>query len=285
MDARTVRVALLCVLLVAASGCSALSTDGGTTTEPTEAPTTTQSTTVTTETTAEPDQLAPGVTTAGVTDPLALANAHREQLRGEMWVGTWSSKRTNESTTVTRQTTVQYHNESHWRWNRSATGQPVALGVSNGSLVQYADGERVLWRLDALGSGDRENVTYGVRWVSADETVPTPPERVFSESLYQRSLVYSLLANANTSVHTVQGANAYVEGTAEEMTIGGQRATNVSFDAAFDNSGRLLRLELTYDQGDATVTQRLSYETTERSPVERPDWYGTALNRTNATAE
>jgi hypothetical protein len=289
MNARTVRVALLCALLVAASGCSALPTNDGPTTETTEAPTTratTESpTTQSSTTTSEPGQLAPGVTLSGVTDPLALANAHREQLRSEQWVGTWSSERTNESRTVTRQTTVQYASESNWRWNRSATGQPVSLGITNGSLVQYADGERVLWRLDATGDATRENVTYGVRWVSAEERVPTPPAEVFPGTLYERGLVYTLLANANTSVNTVQGATAYVEGTAEEMTIGGQRATNVSFEAAFDNSGRLLRLELTYDQGEATVTRRLAYETVQRNPVEEPDWYDTALNRTNATAE
>lgn len=237
--------------------------------------------TETTATTDEPHQIAPGLTTEGVTDALALANAHREQLRAEMWVARDSYERTNATATVTRQTTVYYQNESRWRWNRTGDGLPVALGVSNGTLVQYADGERVVWRLEARGSDASGNVTYGLRHVEADGAqAPIPPDRVFSNSLHARNLVYTLFANANTTVDTVEGVTAYVEGSADELTIGGERATNVSFQATVDSDGMVLSLELTYETGDATVRRVLEFDEVDADPVERPGWYETALNRT-----
>lgn len=280
MRPRKPLVALLCALLVASAGCAAL---GGSDDQPTTVVTDTTATeqpTTTTTTTDEPQFIAPGVTLEDVTDPLALANAHREQLRAGTWVATDTYRRTNGTATVTRRTTVHYLNESRWLWNRTTQGLPAALGASNGSFVQYADGERVVWRLAAAG-----NVSYGLRSFAADgERVATPPDRVFPEWLYARDLLYSLLANANTTADTVQGATAYVEGSAGEMLIQGERATDVSFQAAFDNSGRLLRLELSYERGDATVQRRLEFDDVDADPVERPSWYGTALNRTNATA-
>lgn len=282
MRSRKPLVALLCVLLVASAGCSALGgSDGQPTTVVTDTTATEQPTTTgTPTTTGEPQFIAPGVTLEDVTDPLALANAHREQLRAGTWVATDTYRRTNGTATVTRRTTVHYRNESRWRWNRTTEGLPTALGVSNGSFVQYADGEQVVWRLAARG-----NVSYGLRSFAEDgERVATPPDRVFPEWLYARDFLYSLLANANTTADTVEGATAYVEGSAGEMQIGGERATDVSFQAAFDNSGRLLRLELTYERGNATVHRRLEFDDVDTDPVERPEWYGTALNRTNATA-
>jgi hypothetical protein len=282
MSSRRLAAALACVLLVATAGCGGLAGSNG---EPTDQPTETVETTeaVDTETTTgatttAPEQLAPGLTSTGVTDALALADAHREYVRTHSFVKHDSVQRRNATTRASRNLTLAYANQSRWLWNVSADGMPLALGATNGTFEQYADGERVLYALRTDGT-----LSYGVRAFAADgERVPVPPSEVFPPSTYERNLVYALFANADVTVERGDDAAARVTGTAAELTIGGDAVSDVEFTATVTADGLVRSLDLACEQGDATVQRSLAFDATASDPVERPDWYETAVNRTAA---
>ncbi|QDX40028.1 hypothetical protein [Salarchaeum sp. JOR-1] len=271
---RRLLLALACALLVTTAGCSGfLAGDASTTAAPT-----TESTTATTTTgppTSPSETLAPGVTAGGVTDALALANAHRTHLRSHGFTKTARTTRTNASTEATRRTAVSYANESHWRLTRTGDGLPVGYQTTRGAFELYADGDRVLVRTDVAG-----NVSYSMPTISAeDRELPQPPKKVFPDGVSERTLVYLLFANANTTVSPGDAA-AHVTGTADEMTLHGDTVTNVSFDATVTENGVVRSLSLSYTDGDATVERDISFRVD--ATVERPDWYDTARNRTSA---
>lgn len=286
MTARRLLLALLCTLLVASAGCSGLMDSGSqpaTETPTTAAPTADTTTAPTTESTTEtPEQLAPGLTTGGVTDALALATAHQNYVRTHAFVKHSSVERTNGTESAFRRTTISYANESHWRWNVTADGMAVALGTRNGTFVQYADGERVLYRLDQEGG---RNTTYGVRTLdmhSEGELTPIPPSEVFPVTVYERSLVYSLLGSSDVTVERADDAAARVSGSMAQMQVNHATLTNVEFTATVAENGVVQSLDLTYEQNGATYERSITFDTSVTDPVTRPDWYGTAVNHTEA---
>jgi hypothetical protein len=252
-----------------------------TTEQPTTEPaTTTAEPTTTTEptgagTTESADQLAPGLRSDGVTDALALANAHQQAFENDTFVKHTSLKRSNASESSFIRTTLYFANESHWRRNITAEGVPLALAATNGTFEQYANGERVLFRFQTS-----DNVSYGVAFgLNGD---PTPPSEALRGSVYARDFVYTLFANADVTVQDSEGAPHQITGTAEELTVDGEVVTDVEFAANITDSGLIRTLDITYEQDDTTVERSLSFEATTGDPVERPDWYETALNRTGA---
>lgn len=275
---RRLAIALVCGLLVTTAGCAGLLDSGG---QPaaTEAPTTDTATATSsgTPTTQAAEQFAPGLTTEGVTDALALADAHREYVRTHAFVKHSSVERTNGSETGTAQTTLAYANQSHWLLNQSVDGVRSVLGT-NGTFAMYADGERV-----AVRQRVDDNVTYGVRTIEADgEAVPVPPEEVFPVEMYERGLVYSLFANADVTVHGPEGSTVRVDGTAGELTLGDATVTDVEFTATVTDRGLVESLDATYEQGGATVERSVTFDVTVTRPVEQPDWYDRAVNGTAA---
>lgn len=289
MTTRRLAVALLCTLLAASAGCSGLmDTDNQPSTATTAAPTADTTTAATTgaaapttsgTTTETPEQLAPGVTTGGVTDALALATAHQNYVRTHAFVKHSSVERTNGTESAYRRTTISYANESKWRWSINADGMAVALGTRNGTFVQYADGERVLYRYAPAG----ESVRYNVRRVSmrADRP-PIPPSEVLPVTVYERSLVYSLVGSANATVERADDAAARVSGSMAQMRIGRTPVTNVEFTAIIAENGVVQSLDLTYEQNGATYERSITFDASVTDPVERPDWYETAVNQTEA---
>ena len=281
MTARRLAVALLCTLLVASAGCSGLMNPGS-------QPSTDATATLTADTTTAPatetaseaaEQLAPGLTTGGVTDALALADAHQRYLRTHAFVKQSSVEWTNGSASGYRRATFSYANESTWRWNVTANGMAVALGVRNGTFSQYADGERVLYRLNPEGN----NTRYGVRVLdmhSEGELTPIPPSEIFSVGTYERSLVYSLVGSANATVERADDAAAWVSGSLEQMQVNHGTVTNVEFTATIAETGVVQSLDLSYVQHGATYERSLTFDTSVSDPVQRPDWYETALNHT-----
>ena len=287
MHRRRLLVAAWCALLVVSAGCSGF--PGGNaspTTEPvaTEQPTTGPSTTGADPaatgdggTTRAAEQLAPGLTANGVTDALALANAHRDVLTNAPFVKHASIEREAANTSTFRRTTLRYANESHWLWNITANGMSLALGTTNGTFVSYADGEKVVYMLRAGGS-----VRYNVRRISMRaDAPPVPPKQVLPESVYARDLLYTLFGNADVTVEDTQGPAYKLTGTAEELVVHGETATNVEFTANVTDDGLVRTLDLTYQQGNASVQRSMTFETTTGDPVERPDWYEKAVNRTS----
>jgi hypothetical protein len=188
--------ALACALLLVTAGCAGLGgQDGGTTTAPTETtPETTEATT------ASAERLAPGVTAAGVANARALADAHRDALAGHPFVRESTRLRVADSESAYRNQTLQHLNAYLWRLKTTRIGmEGSSFGVRNGTYDLYADNNRALWRLTDADSG---NETYGVRSVTADgEQVAIPSAQVFEDNLtplYERSLVYTLAATADT---------------------------------------------------------------------------------------
>ncbi|MFC3477512.1 hypothetical protein [Halobacterium litoreum] len=282
MPTRPSVAAVACALLVVSAGCAGLvGSDGGTTTDATttEPSPTTETTSEPTETSAE--RLAPGLTRDGVVDAAALADAHRDAVRNHSFTRQSRVERTNDSATVSRESTMVAASESHWRWRVTTDGTPLALGTSNGTFVQYADGEQVVWRLE---SPARENATYGVRSISVDGgSEPIPPAQVFPSALYERDLVYSLFGNADVTVERANESAIRVRGTVAEMAVDREQVTDVAFAATVTPEGLVESLEMTYEQDGATVERTVRFERTGGDPVERPGWYDTALNRTAAT--
>ncbi|WP_232685963.1 hypothetical protein [Halobacterium zhouii] len=281
MHRRRLLVATWCALLVVCAGCSGF--PGGSSSPTTPATTGESPTTVAPTATADgptanaTEQLAPGLTANGVTDALALANAHRDVLTSNPFVQHTSLERTNGTERSFRRSTLRYANQSHWLWNVSASGVPLALGVTSGAFVSYADGQKVVYRLEANGE-----VVYNVRRISGRaDAPPVPPKRVLPESVYGRDFLYTLFANADVTVEDTQGPAYRLTGTAEELVIDQQTATNVEFTANVSEAGLVRSLRLTYEQGNATVERTLSVELTDGDPAERPDWYDRAVNQTS----
>jgi|AntRauMinimDraft_4_1070384.scaffolds.fasta_scaffold00015_41 hypothetical protein len=268
--------ALGCVLLLATAGCAGIGGSDDTTTE-------TVSDTAETYTASEPpEQLAPGVTAAGVEDARALADAHRGALEGDQFVRRARTRMTNESATATQTQTQQFTTDSLWRLTVSGEQSPVAFGVTNGTYGVYADSERVLWRLVDDETG---NTSYGVEQVTADgESVTIPPAQVFENQvrwIYNHGLVYSLAANAD-SAEAVDGTEAVVElsGTAPEAPTRFDRTGDVEFTMTVTGEGRVTAIDLTYASGDTTVERTITFDTDVVNPAEEPAWYETALNET-----
>lgn len=273
--------ALACVLLLVTAGCAGIGGQDDQT--PTAETQTTDATTTEQTTTESAEQFAPGVTADGVRDARALADAHRDALDGGAFVKHSTATRANESATTPRTQTFAVENESVWRLTTSGEGVSVALGVTNGTYDVFADGQRALWSLENETAG---NTAYGVMSITVDgDEKPVPPAQTFEQDnfqgLYERDLVYSLAANAD-SVELADGAEGVAElsGTAGEAPTRSVQTGDVEFTITVTGDGLVSAIDLTYDSEGATVDRSLSFDTGVTDPVEQPDWYGTALNET-----
>jgi len=272
--------ALACALLLVTAGCAGI---GGQDDRTTTAPTQTTAETTDATTTESAERLAPGVTADGVTDARTLADAHRDVLDAGGFVKESTASRTNESATTPRNRTFAVENESVWRLTTSGEGVSVALDVTSGTYDTYADGSRVLWRLEDNGTG---NTSYGVMSITADgDDLPVPPEQTLEQdnfqSLYERSVVYMLAANAD-SVETLDGDEGAVElsGSASDPPTVFTRTGGVEFAMTVTGEGLVTAIDLTYPSGNATVERTITFDTDVTNPVDEPDWYKTALNET-----
>lgn len=273
MSDRSVLVALLCSLLVVSAGCATFtSNDAESTTPPTTEPATTTteppSTTGSTDngTTDSADQLAPGLTTDGVTDAAALADAHQAALGGEPFVKHSSRERSNATASASKRMTFFYANDSYWYSTATSEGLPVDIHLINGTAEMYTDEDVVLTRRQTDG-----NVSYSVIEIAPSE---------LSDDVYSRALVYALFLESNVTIEDSSGAVTRVTGTVDTLGFGTQTATNIEFTANVTETGLVQSLDLTYQQGNATVERSLSFEKTDENPFEQPEWYETALNQT-----
>ena len=277
--------ALVCVFLVATAGCAGITgQEDATTTTPTQTTAETTEATTATPTTESAEQLAPGVTTEGVEDARALADAHQSALRDGGFVKHLNATRTNGSAIAAQNQRFAVENESLWRLTTTGEGVGVALGVTNGTYDTYADSSRVLWQLE---NETAESTSYGVMSITIDgDDQSVPPNQTFEQdtyqSLYERSLVYTLAANAN-SVEALDGSGAAVRlsGVASNPPTAFTRSGDVEFTATVSADGLVQSIELSYPSEDATVKRSLSFDTDVGDPVEQPNWYETALNETD----
>lgn len=274
MNSRELVTVVACAFLAASAGCGGIL--GSDVAPTTERPATTTGPAPGGPTTGG-GELAPGLTESGVTDPIELANAHLEYVRSHGFVKHATVTRSNGTTTAVRETRLAYANQSHWRWNRTGHGMAIGSDSTDGTVTMYADGERVLVRSTVHG-----NVSYEVPTVTVDDReFPRPPEKVLPSSVFERSLVYQLLANANVTVDRSDfGSVAILSGTAAEMTVDGTTVTAVEFEATVAATGVVRALEFTYHDGETTVERTITFETNATNPVERPAWYDEARSQT-----
>lgn len=263
---------LLAALLVASAGCSTLGAS-----DPNPAPTTQPTTT------AAPTP--PGVTESGVTDALALAEAHERVVD--------ASAVTARSRHVERHANGSLHARTNWTATATAGQSQYHLRVdtagpgygvlgaetaraafwSNGTAALgrvVADGSTAYQRLPADGSGlDR----YGVALADDERT-------------------YALLAaasNATVEPATVDGEPAYrvaatefADPTALPGVEPGGTVSNATVTLLVRPSGLVVERRVTYRLADGVVVNdSLTYADVNATTVERPAWVDDALSETD----
>lgn len=118
-----------------------------------------------------------------------------------------------------------------------------------------------------------------------DGSQPIPADQVFESnnyrSLYERSLVYSLAANAD-SVDALDDSEGAVElsGSAGNPPTAFTQTSEVEFTMTVAEDGRMTAVDLTYESEPGTVERTVTFDTGVSDPVGQPDWYETALNET-----
>ena len=280
MERSTVTI-LVFVSLMAVAGCEMPFSDGdGGTTAPTvtPAPVPTDEPTPT----AVP-QLAPGLTSEGVTDPFALAAAHATVLDGSAY-------------TVRRNLTVRYANGS--LYTQQSTDARIAANrtryyvvqnvsgaivvVESSSTATYSDGERLL--VARTLNGRR---SYGMPRDLDRE--PAPAHELFSGSPPGDERIYNFFTAVETRVigeRTRNGTTRYrlvgadVTGGADFGNQFGD-PRNVTARAIIDSQGIVheyrLRYEGTLNGANITVFRRAQYTEVGSTTVERPPWYEAAI--------
>jgi hypothetical protein len=252
-----------------------------TTSETTTQSMTTEAVDDATETTAV-DEVAPGVTTAGVADPFALASAHENTLD-------------DTSYTVQRITTERYENGT-LRSRESVTGRFPANGsgylvtvnetsgnADGASMEQqfFADGDRVLAAQTTLNGTQRYFVPTG-----PNAEPYTPREWLFFEPTFSDRLI-ALFGSANVTVESDEGPDGTYQLTVDEFTTPAALTpaddagvvTNATLNATVTDSGLVRKYNVAYIMSDdepIRVNRSVRYTEVGNTTVERPSWYDAA---------
>lgn len=289
MRPRATTVALLALLaLIALAGCGGF-VDGPTNgsggiptpteteppTDPTIGPTTTTGPTTsaspaTTSTTATEDRYPPGVSPEGVTDAMALAEAHADHLRNHSYT-------TNE-TVVTRfeNGTVALRIAQETRRNGSAYRHSYRV---SGPLrdVNFR-------RLDVWSDGTEDRS----RWTLANGSVayrrPSGATGTIRDASDWRETIYGRLeagSFAIRSIHMVDPLEYRL--TSEDLATTG--VENATLEVVVDEHGFVHEYRYAYDRTIEGVTvhtvQTVEFVGLGETTVERPPWYEAATNATD----
>lgn len=283
---RGTRRILLAATLVLVAGCSS----------PASAPTGTETATATAAPvpTDRPSTfLAPGVTPRGVTDPVALARAHRRTLG-------------RTSVTVRVEESRRYANGT-LRWRRTATqrvdagGRTVRshyVGAFEGStrgsgllseFVRFPDATRVERYTVGGGAYHRYRFPSGDTWYVG---AASPDPRLVDPGLVPLfwavdTRVTGREVRDGTTRYRLEGAEIIDPTTFERVFVGGPsvEVRNVSLDATVDGRGVVHRYRLIYRlvRPDGVVVrgkESVRFEDVGTTTVERPTWYAAAANAT-----
>lgn len=277
MDRSLLAVAV--ALLAVTAGCSGFAGQSSSTTDaPTE---TTAAPTTAEPTQTQPAMAAPGFAGGEVVDPLALAEAHRQHLSGSSFVR--ESERATSGDNETFSTmTLAFGNESRWSASWTFDGQPY-LDVENGTVEQYVEADRLYYRLTPADG----NVSYEAQQVPEGSS---GTETTLAGQRYARDYVYSVFTTASWATivgeNTTSGTTVYrVVGNASgETTFRGNTVTDFEVAANVTGDGFVRDLRVTYQGEGVSVEQSFSFSAVGETTVERPDWYDTAVNRTDEPA-
>jgi hypothetical protein len=277
--ARPLLVVLAVVALVVSAGCSGLTGPGATATpEPTQPPTvpgTTADTSTGTQTTTDSaERLAPGLTSEGVEDALALSNAHVEQLRDASYryelVTESDVANDSHSWTVT---TLQYETESRWLLTNERYGAlPADL---EGQSAYYGDGERLY---------SAQNVTESPSYAAPTDSdgEPTNPAESLPLPRFARDRIYAAFSATDTHVVSAESENGLtvVHGYAAETTYDGETVTDFHVTATVTDEGVVQALQTRYTVAGEHFETDLRFDAAGASSVEEPSWYDDAVNAT-----
>lgn len=303
---RRTALTLLTVAMLVLAGCNNIPSGGSA--PPTTAPDSSATTTIggldettttattespdTTQTNDQSDQLAPGLAESGVIDAAELADAHAAVL-------------VNTSYTTDGQRHV---------WNGSAnrsenaTSEMASFRVNSTTKVVH-DPTRVFWSYDTAGNA---SVTPAVFpgdievWSGENRTfeaVEGPNGTTYRES-NGRGVSVASARTGRDSLATLFGAlNTTVTETSQNGTtlyrvnstgvsdrdalaslFAAESVSNVSMTALVDSDGLVHEYHVEYDAatGNRTwqVSQTTRFSALGQTTVERPSWYGEAVNAT-----
>jgi hypothetical protein len=263
------------VLLVVLAGCSGLTGTETDTFTPAPVP----------DPTATPTpvpELAPGVTSDGITDPLALTTAHSPLLRRNTY--TANTERVvhdvNGTLRLRRAATVRVGEQGRSRRfveheGPAVTYEPARLDIwRNKTLYLVAltdDGETAYDGRVASGSGARLYSVY--------ETIPGT-QQMFSllQSLETRTVSRTADGSYRVRATGIDQQDKFDRAVLETET------RNVSFVATITPDGRIESYELRYetdrDNRAVRVVRRLRTRNVGSTTIERPPWFAEALNAT-----
>lgn len=270
--------AIFAAALLMLSGCSALVAPAGT-----ETPTPTSSPT------PGGKQVAPGVTTEGISDPFALVSAHEDVLAGQSFrVHQVTRQRYANGTLRTRmnETVVMAADRSHYRFRRRVAGRVARLlGASQGKWARYANGTAVLQRIVIHGE-----TTYAV--VHGPDREARAPARVFHGRPVPRDRLFLLLTRLQNVTVSKRETGTYVvtatamTGDKMEVDVGRVDSFELGrFRAVVTDDGLIRSYRLTYtgivNGHKITGLRKATYSALGTASVTPPDWVDEARNRTN----
>lgn len=277
---RTGAVALVCLLALA--GCSAV-TGGGT--PGTETGTLTPAPVPDSD--AASEQLAPGLSNEGVTDPLALANAHGSQLRRPYrFHSNWTVRYRNGSVhaRAVQRTLVT---ADGFRARVAVAGRPgfvtsgpptTATFWSNGTVLaeRIQRDNRTRYRyLDAEtyngGAGFYTSLRRPKPWRDHYTLFTGLETRVVDEFETDGSTRYTVVGERLRDPATFSAATDV------------RRPGNVSLRAVVTEQGVVRSLQLSYEGTLPTgrrvaVTRSIVYDRADAGGLDRPPWFEAALN-------
>lgn len=284
------RRALAAVALALLAGCSGISgvgveptTDTSTLT-PVDVPERSTPVDVRRTTRTPEDLLAPGLTTEGVTDPFALADAHQSALSNQSYtkithtsiIGPNGTLRVIHQVVAVDAGGRRYHLTET---SESATGYPVS-SLTPHLEIWYDDGP-ALFRL-----GEGENVSYRVGMTSSLEGPIgdiTGDDRLVG--LYGTVDQWSVepVLGRDTALFVLESAEP-PDDDVLKLPVLVDSPRDARFYLVMTGDGRVISHQLAYDASfegiPVQVIRRVRYVKVGSTTVERPTWYDEAMRET-----
>lgn len=234
----------------------------------------------TTETeTPQTRQLAPGVTTNGVTDAWRLAQAHRDELMAQNRSIRTIRKVVAENGTVLAKAVATTRAASRTRpiqFRTRSWGSVESVAITSVNATYWSDGTEAVSR--SAASGDAPSYDY------YPDGLPEPVSRDGTE--WER--VYMLLAGQNTTVvETVNdsGVTTYVLRAQRAPVEVRENVSNSSVTVSVSGDGVVHEYHVTYERRTPTGTVFVEEHMLVRSrgdlTVARPTWYESAVSESS----
>jgi len=273
---------LLCVTLLVLAGC-------GGTTQRTVSPSPTVTPAPVPSTSAnESPSLAPGLTRNGVRDEFALGRAHAAVLANASFTleTNYSVSYPNGTDFIRRTTTARFGtNESRYYVEGDTSG--VAVGGSTATNELWSNGTRVFVMRAVDGTRRYSSPS------SVDGQPVSPAEALQFDPTYRNQIyrIFGAVTTRVTAQRTRDGTVIYrviATRTTNPAAFESEwrNPRNVTLEASVSTRGLVrayqLRYEATLDGTPVRVHREVRYLDVGSTAVERPPWYGQAIENTSA---